>query len=341
MKDLAMMKRFLFLIILALFFSTLASFAFAAGPAKRFWLEPLMGNEVTANSLALKMDSAGLNATSFNVAFTLTSESFKVIDLGNVTVQSPAGKIISAHTSLENGVITIHAASASTDAFVATTLLRINLNNPSCKNAIIVVAFQVAEINGGPSESALSGLDVIDRAVGGVIYFEPVQIGLETGTLGLDEYHASVGQKLIFIVTGGVSPYKWEVTLTYPVPITTYQQINTSDDTATMEIIPPDWTKYEVEYLVFKVELVDAVENRTSTRLIFKTKTPKDYGYENDYWLTGLLGHLIKRKYKVQYKSKTSYYLIFRQAKFTYHKPGRVYHRWIQVSNSTNLLKAS
>ena len=59
---------------------------------------------------------------------------------------------------------------------------------------------------------------------------------------------------------------------------------------------------------------------------ILKTKTPKDYGYENDYWLTGLLGHLIKRKYKVQYKSKTSYYLIFRQAKFTYHKPGRVYH---------------
>lgn len=58
---------------------------------------------------------------------------------------------------------------------------------------------------------------------------------------------------------------------------------------------------------------------------ILKTKTPKDCGYSNDYWSTGLLGHLIKRSYRVNYKSKTSYYLIFRQAKFTYHKPGRVY----------------
>lgn len=56
-----------------------------------------------------------------------------------------------------------------------------------------------------------------------------------------------------------------------------------------------------------------------------KTQTPKDLGYEADYWTTGLLGHHIKRAYRVRYKSKTSYYLLFRESKFTYHKPGRVY----------------
>ena len=39
------------------------------------------------------------------------------------------------------------------------------------------------------------------------------------------------------------------------------------------------------------------------------------------------MGEYIQRTYGVAYKSKTSYYLIFRQAKFTYHKPGRVYER--------------
>jgi len=61
-----------------------------------------------------------------------------------------------------------------------------------------------------------------------------------------------------------------------------------------------------------------------------KTKRPSELGtyYQNyDHWTTGVLGEYIKRTYDVQYKSKTSYYLVFRQAKFTYHKPGRVYER--------------
>lgn len=59
---------------------------------------------------------------------------------------------------------------------------------------------------------------------------------------------------------------------------------------------------------------------------LLKTKSPKDYHYDWDYWTTGIIGDLIKRQYNVQYKSKTSFYIILRQAKFTYHKPGRVYH---------------
>lgn len=60
-----------------------------------------------------------------------------------------------------------------------------------------------------------------------------------------------------------------------------------------------------------------------------KTKTPNECGayYGSDYWTTGIAGEYIKRTYNVEYKSKTSLYIIFRQAKFTYHKPGRVYER--------------
>jgi transposase len=57
-----------------------------------------------------------------------------------------------------------------------------------------------------------------------------------------------------------------------------------------------------------------------------KTKTPEDFNYSCSFWTTSVLGDFIKREYDVCYKSKTSLYLIFRQAKFTYHKPGRVYH---------------
>lgn len=58
-----------------------------------------------------------------------------------------------------------------------------------------------------------------------------------------------------------------------------------------------------------------------------KTTKPIDHGYNNQYWSTGILGDFIGKKYAVQYKSKTSYYLMFRRAKFTYHKPGRVYEK--------------
>ncbi len=60
---------------------------------------------------------------------------------------------------------------------------------------------------------------------------------------------------------------------------------------------------------------------------ILKVKTPKDYYYDCNYWTSGILGDLIEREYNVKYKSKTSIYLIFRRARFTYHKPGRVYEK--------------
>ncbi len=57
-----------------------------------------------------------------------------------------------------------------------------------------------------------------------------------------------------------------------------------------------------------------------------KEHSPMEFGYDSDFWTTGILGDFILRQHKVAYKSKTSYYLIFREAKFTFHKPGKIYH---------------
>jgi transposase len=68
-------------------------------------------------------------------------------------------------------------------------------------------------------------------------------------------------------------------------------------------------------------------KQRTEILEIVKTKSPCDYEYECDYWTTLILGDLIEKEYKVKYKSRTSVYLLFKQAKFTFHKPGRVYEK--------------
>lgn len=71
-------------------------------------------------------------------------------------------------------------------------------------------------------------------------------------------------------------------------------------------------------------------KQRAAIIAVVSTKKPSDcdkYFERNDYWTTGILGKYILREYGVAYKSKTSLYLIFRQSKFTFHKPGRVYQK--------------
>lgn len=58
---------------------------------------------------------------------------------------------------------------------------------------------------------------------------------------------------------------------------------------------------------------------------VVKSKTPKNLGYASDFWTTGILADYIKTKYQVSYKSKTSLYVIFRGATFSYHVPARRY----------------
>lgn len=62
--------------------------------------------------------------------------------------------------------------------------------------------------------------------------------------------------------------------------------------------------------------------------LTFLTSTtPKDHGYKVDFWSTSVLGHLIQEKYGVVYRSKKPFYLLFQEAKFSFHKPGQVYEK--------------
>jgi len=64
-------------------------------------------------------------------------------------------------------------------------------------------------------------------------------------------------------------------------------------------------------------EILDALIN----------KKPLDFGYSSDFWTTSVLARFIKDQYNVNYKSKTSIHLLFKEAKFTYHKPDKKYQR--------------
>lgn len=60
-------------------------------------------------------------------------------------------------------------------------------------------------------------------------------------------------------------------------------------------------------------------------REILYSSTPKKHGFQSEFWTTYILGEVIKSKYNVKYKSKTSLQLIFKKFKFTFHKPGAQY----------------
>lgn len=66
-------------------------------------------------------------------------------------------------------------------------------------------------------------------------------------------------------------------------------------------------------------------KQRVEIVAIVKNNSPKVYGYDSEYWTTSILADLIRRRYKINYRSKTSLYIIFKQAKFSYHKPDRKY----------------
>lgn len=68
-------------------------------------------------------------------------------------------------------------------------------------------------------------------------------------------------------------------------------------------------------------------KQRDEVLKVLKTKAPNECSryYNSDYWTTSILGEYIKRTYNVWYKSKTSVYVLFRQAKFSYHKPDKTH----------------
>jgi transposase len=58
---------------------------------------------------------------------------------------------------------------------------------------------------------------------------------------------------------------------------------------------------------------------------IIQNKTPRDVDLPFDFWTTSILADYIEREYEVQYKSKTSQYLLFQEARFSYHTPAHRY----------------
>lgn len=76
-----------------------------------------------------------------------------------------------------------------------------------------------------------------------------------------------------------------------------------------------------IRKLLKEEEMLEIIET-------LKTKLPKDLGYAGaNSWTTGVLSNWIYSKYEVLYKSKTSYYVIFKKSKLTFHKPGKVYEK--------------
>ncbi len=58
------------------------------------------------------------------------------------------------------------------------------------------------------------------------------------------------------------------------------------------------------------------------------TTTPNDHGYTNSpFWSTRILASLIEQKYNVVYSSRTSYYVMFKKASFSFHLPGKQYEK--------------
>lgn len=63
---------------------------------------------------------------------------------------------------------------------------------------------------------------------------------------------------------------------------------------------------------------------RMEIEQILRDPEQPKYLFGVPFWTTGLLAKHILKTYTVQYRSRTSYYLLFREAKFSYHKPGMV-----------------
>ena len=69
-------------------------------------------------------------------------------------------------------------------------------------------------------------------------------------------------------------------------------------------------------------------EQRATVKQWLEYSLPKDHGYPGTiFWTTGILANLIFHRFGIKYRSKTSYYLIFKHASFSVHKPQKRYEK--------------
>lgn len=65
-------------------------------------------------------------------------------------------------------------------------------------------------------------------------------------------------------------------------------------------------------------------EKRKEIIKVIRQQCPKDlpdFNFKTQFWSTDILREVIKRKYRIEYKTDKSYYDLFKQAGFTFHKP--------------------
>lgn len=69
---------------------------------------------------------------------------------------------------------------------------------------------------------------------------------------------------------------------------------------------------------------------------VLQTKQPCDamLGCDDEHWSTYWLGRYIHEAFGKQYKSKTSHYLLFREAKLSFHLPGKRYEKADEVKTA-------
>lgn len=68
---------------------------------------------------------------------------------------------------------------------------------------------------------------------------------------------------------------------------------------------------------------------RTQVVAVLQTRQPKDViaGCGDEHWSTYWLGRYIGETFGKAYKSRTSHYLLFKEAKLSFHLPGKAYER--------------
>lgn len=81
-------------------------------------------------------------------------------------------------------------------------------------------------------------------------------------------------------------------------------------------------------------ERILTTSERDEVIAVLKTRRPKDVlaGCLDDSWSTNLLGEYIERRYGKRYKSRTSQYLLFREARLSFHLPGKRYEKADQAA---------
>lgn len=95
-----------------------------------------------------------------------------------------------------------------------------------------------------------------------------------------------------------------------------------------------------------------AKPEREQVVAVLQTKQPKDIiaGCDDEHWSTYWLGRYIDETFGKRYKSKTSHHLLFREAKLSFHLPGKRYEKanqaavdaWVkqQTDNRSRLMRA-